>query len=358
METQKVLKKKRQHFFETYILKVMKQISDNSSITSNAKQQINSLLCILTKYISNKVINLIMISKKKTVSEKEIANALKIILSGELLNNSVSEGEKACSNFKNYKEDNIGKGILYKQNKAGIIFPPALIEKFLRQFGYVKVMISTTAPVYLAAVLEYITFEILDLSNNYCKDNKRARINIRDVELSIRTDVELDNLCSKLNINLLGGGVIPFIHSSLLKKNIKKTLKHSEDNKINRRFHSGTVAIRDIKKQQKFSDSLIFAKKSFEKFSRQIFNYKNHDIKKKKSKDILIVLQYFIEQYIVNVLRNANLLVIHAGRVKLLPVDIGLISFFNNKSKNPYSDSTEYSIELLSITSDTSSINS
>ena len=358
METQKISKKKKQHFFETYILKVMKQISDDSSITSNAKQQINSLLCILTKYISNKVINLITISKKKTISEKEIANALKIILSGELLNNSISEGEKASSNFKNFKEDYIEKTILYKQNKAGIIFSPSLVEKFLRQFGYLKIMISNTAPVYLAAVLEYITFEILDLSNSYCKDNKRVRINIRDVEMAIRTDVELDNLCSNLNINLLGGGVIPFIHSSLLKKNIKKTLKHGKDTKINRRFHSGTVAIRDIKKHQKFSDSLIFAKQSFEKFARQIFKDNNHDIQIKISKDVFIVLQYFIEQYIVTVLRNANLLVIHAGRVKLLPVDIGLISFFNNKSKNPYLDSTEYSMEILSIVSDTVSTNS
>ena len=51
-------KKKKPHFFEIYILKVLKQISYNSSITSNSKQQINSLLCILSKCISKKIMNL------------------------------------------------------------------------------------------------------------------------------------------------------------------------------------------------------------------------------------------------------------------------------------------------------------
>ena len=41
---------------------------------------------------------------------------------------------------------------------------------------------------------------------------------------------------------------------------------------------------------------------------------------------------------------------IHAGRIKLTPVDIGLISYLNNKSKNPYQD--EEINNLLSIMDD------
>ena len=357
MSENKTVKKKKSHFFEIYILKVLKQISPESSITSNTKQQINSFLCIISKHISYKVMSLSIISKKKTISEKEVSNALKLTLSGELLKNSLNEGEKAVTNFKTFRKD-MGTGendnieersTSYKQDKASIIFPPSLVEKFLRQFGYNKIMVSSSAPVYLAAVLEYITFEILDLSNSYCKDNKRARISIRDVEMSVRTDIELDKLFNKFNIELLGGGVIPFIHSSILKKNVKKTLKHSESNKTNRRYHSGTVAIRNIRKQQKFSDSIIFPKLSFEKFVRQIFNENSKEDIPKIGKDVFIVLQYFIEQYIVNILKNANLLAIHAGRVKLLPVDIGLISFFINNSKNPYDELLEDNVDIISI---------
>lgn len=344
MNEQKIIKKKKSHFFEIYIIKVLKQICETSEITSNAKQQLNSVLCLIAKHISSLVLNLLQISKKKTISYKEVNNAIKFILNGELLNNSIIEGEKAKENF----ETNKNESICGRQNKAEILFPPSLTEKFLRKFGFSKVMITSTAPVYLAAVLEYLCFEILDISNTLCKESKRVRINIRDLELAVRCDDELNNLFNKLNINFLGGGVVPFIHSSLMVKNSKVPLKHNNTN-INRRYHSGTVAIRNMKKQQKFSDSLIFAKSSFEQFVRQIFKENtSEDIK--LSKDIFIVLQYFIEQYTVNILRNANFLAIHANRVKLTPVDIGLISFFYNKSKNPYNnDYIDDNAEILSL---------
>ena len=214
---------------------------------------------------------------------------------------------------------------------------------------YVKIMVNSFASIYLASVLEYLTYEILDISNEICKDNKRVRINIRDIEVAIRSDSEINNLFIKLNINLLGGGVIPFIHSSLITKP-KKKLKQVDNKKNNRRFHSGTVALRNIKKQQKFSDTLIFAKLSFEHFVRHIFKENSNDINTKISKDAFIILQHFIEQYIINVLKNANFLAIHAGRIKLTPVDIGLISYLNNKSKNPYQD--EEVNNLLSIIND------
>lgn len=351
MDGQKVIKKKKSHYFEIYISKVLKQITDNSGITSNCKQQLNSALCIITKHISNTALNIVTLSKKKTITDKEISTAIKMTFSDILLTNSLSEGDTAIQKYKNFNKEDYKeeKLLLCKQNKAGIIFSPSLVEKFLRQFGYLKIMVNSLAPIYLAAVLEYLTYEILDISNEICKENKRVRINIRDMEVAIRSDNEINNLFIKLNINLLGGGVIPFIHSSLITKP-KKKLKQSENKKNNRRFHSGTVAIRNIKKQQKFSDTLIFAKLSFEHFVRHIFKENSCDNNIKIGKDVFITLQHFIEQYIINILKNANFLAIHAGRIKLIPVDIGLISYLNNKSKNPYQD--EEVNNLLSIIDD------
>ena len=60
----------------------------------------------------------------------------------------------------------------------------------------------------------------------------------------------------------------------------------------------------------------------------------------KISKDVFIVLQYFIEQYIVDILKNANFLAIHANRVKLMPIDIQLMLSFMNGDKNPYKSDT------------------
>ena len=346
-----VNKKKKYHFFETFISKVLKQVSSSSGITSNAKQQLNSALIILSKKISSIVVNLTEISKKKTISEKEVINALSIIINGDLLSKSIYEGKKALSNFNDLEKT---KGSS-RQNKAGIIFPPSIMEKFLRNFGNSKLMVTSTAPIFFAAAIEYITAEILDLASISSKDFKRVRITIRDLELAIRNDEELDSLFTKLNISFLGGGVLPFIHTSLLKKNKKKKPRNFIPKNENKghRFRAGTVAIRDIKKHQKTSNCLILPKFSFERFVRVIFKEIQQHENQKISKDVFIVLQYFIEQYIVNILKNANFLAIHAGRVKLMPVDIGLVSCFYNNTKNPYNLSlNDDNIDILSINDD------
>ena len=46
-------KKKKSHMFEIYISKVLKQISTTNGITNNAKQQLNSAICHILKYISS-----------------------------------------------------------------------------------------------------------------------------------------------------------------------------------------------------------------------------------------------------------------------------------------------------------------
>ena len=172
--TQKAIaKKKKTRFFETYISKVLKQVSDSNGITSNSKQQLNSALCLISKLISSTVITLTEIAKKKTMSDKEIKNALLIVLPPQMAANAIIEGQKAIASF---GKDNI-KGTS-RQEKAGILFSPAISEKFLRNFGYSKVMVTSQAPVFLAGALEYITSEILKNASISANDNKRIRIDV------------------------------------------------------------------------------------------------------------------------------------------------------------------------------------
>jgi histone H2A len=339
--------KKKNHNFEIFISKILKQVSEHGNITLNAKQQLNSFLCILAKKISYISSELTIFSKKKTISEKEVRNSIKLILIDDILKNSLIEGEKAIETF---EKNDIGGS---RQNKAGIIFPPSITEKFLRNFGNSKLMITSLAPIYLAAVLEYLTFEILDLSNNYVNDDKRVRITIRDIEIAIRNDYELDKLFNKINVSFLGGGVIPFIHPSLIRKSKKKYFKRKENEKEKKhKYRLGTVAVRNIRKYQKMSDVLIISKSPFEKIIREIFKenkINDTDNNFKISKDVFIILQYFIEQFIVKLLYNANYLAIHSSRVKLLPSDIAFISYLTNNSKNPYKSFIVEENDVLSI---------
>ncbi|KAI5932066.1 Histone H2A type 1-H [Manis javanica] len=76
--------------------------------------------------------------------------------------------------------------------------------------------VGTGAPVHLAAVLEYLTTEILELAGNAALD--KTRIFPRHLQLAIRND-ELNKLLGKVTI--ARGGVLPNIQAVLLPKKIE-----------------------------------------------------------------------------------------------------------------------------------------
>jgi len=86
--------------------------------------------------------------------------------------------------------------------------------------------VGAGAPVYLAAVLEYLAAEILELAGNAARDNKKTRIVPRHIQLAVRNDEELSKLLS--GVTIAAGGVLPNIHSVLLpQKSGKKGDKSS-----------------------------------------------------------------------------------------------------------------------------------
>ena len=96
--------------------------------------------------------------------------------------------------------------------KAGLQFPVGRVARYMRNQRAHR----SGAPVYMAAVLEYLAAEILELAGNAARDNKKTRIIPRHVQLAVRNDEELNKLLGKVTI--ASGGVLPNIHQVLLPK--------------------------------------------------------------------------------------------------------------------------------------------
>jgi histone H2A len=112
-----------------------------------------------------------------------------------------------------------GKKAVSRSTKAGLQFPVGRVARYLKKGKYAE-RVGAGAPVYLAAVLEYLAAEVLELAGNAARDNKKTRIVPRHIQLAIRNDEELSKLLG--SVTIASGGVLPNIHSVLLPKKAAK----------------------------------------------------------------------------------------------------------------------------------------
>uniref|UniRef100_A0A8B9GAW2 Histone H2A n=1 Tax=Amazona collaria TaxID=241587 RepID=A0A8B9GAW2_9PSIT len=104
---------------------------------------------------------------------------------------------------------------LSRSSRAGVIFPVGRMMRYLKKGTY-KYRIGVGAPVYMAAVIEYLAAEILELAGNAARDNKKGRIAPRHILLAVANDEELNQLLK--GVTIASGGVLPRIQPELLAK--------------------------------------------------------------------------------------------------------------------------------------------
>lgn len=185
-------RRKPQTSYASYIYKVLKQVHPDTGISKQGMYLSNNAITSLFARLSAVTNELVAFSQKATITSREIQTAVRLVFPGELAKHAVSEGTKAvtkysCSGGGGYS------GGRYRSTtrsaRAGLQFPVGRIHRFLREGS--KFRIGQGAPVYLAAVLEYISAEILELGGNAARDDKKVRITPHHLRMAIGFDEEL-----------------------------------------------------------------------------------------------------------------------------------------------------------------------
>lgn len=124
----------------------------------------------------------------------------------------------------------------------------------------------------------------------------------------------------------LGAGINPntsktFSTKKSRSKGKKDSAEPSDAKKVHR-FKPGTVALRDIRFQQKNSEHFCIPKVNFSRLVREISQDQITDMR--FSKNFMELFQLVVEDYLVDLLGMAYLCAIHAGRQTIFPKDIQL----------------------------------
>jgi histone H3/H4 len=298
--------KRKSHFFEIYITKILKNICIKAELACGTRIQLNILLQILSQKIVDIVYILLSDRTKNTITISNVQNAIDIFLSGELKKNARDIATKVLD------------------QKYTLIIPNYLVEKYLRKFGTSKYKVSRQSITYLSAVLEYLLGEMLDLAFTYTKYQKRLRITVSDLEQSLQEDDEFQLVLLKYNIVFLNGNKIKNIP-----KQITQTRKKVRKNGKLRYLQGGKI-LKTIKKLQQQNNNILPIG-SFRKMIHEIFKHKI-------SESFVNNFQYFIESFLEDILTKSQQISLHSKRNKLDQSDIKLLCDLNNINYQVYQE--------------------
>jgi len=262
--------------FTVGIKRILKQVSPSVKISQISIDNLNTFANVFLIAIIHEIAKIMqnnMFSKKrmrrsrksrkqrgsknhdrKTIKDNDIITAVKIVLPGELSKHALYEGNKAVRKFQEYnKEREQKRRQLWQQGKRAsfprtskfikteLVLSVPRVESILRE--NLPKFVSQEASIYLAAVLEYLLAELLELSSSIATQFRRTIITPSDLSLSIGNDEELNNLMYRLKFRFIGHGFIDIPYMYINKINERKSRKRKSRKRKSRKRKSRSRSV-------------------------------------------------------------------------------------------------------------------
>jgi histone H3 len=126
------------------------------------------------------------------------------------------------------------------------------------------------------------------------------------------------------------GGKAP--RTALATKAARKSTHSTGGVKKPHKYRPGTVALREIRRYQKSTETLI-RKLPFQKLVREVLQDVEPTGDMRLQSHALAALQEASEAYLVNLFEDTNLCAIHAKRITIMPKDIQLARRIRGETK-------------------------
>jgi len=171
--------------FNLGLFKVLKQLHPGYSITLEALQ-------FITEFDYELIYHILKSYNATTYIQKIVYNIL-----GEKLNkHAISEGTKAVFRYEKSSKD--GKT---RSEMSCLQFSVLLIERIIKEIAP-NFIFNNEFVIYITAVLEYISAELLELSGIEARNDNLNIITIKHIKTAISKDDELKILSKEINTDI------------------------------------------------------------------------------------------------------------------------------------------------------------
>lgn len=207
--------------FSSYIHKILKKTHPDSGISSNASLVLSRISLYLIRKYAEICSSILINANKKMVGIPTIYSATYIIYETDslMISNIFAEStiKKMDEAIKLYIESEPNsKDKIRRETRAGLHISVSRIKKVYKSANVSNRSISDICCVAIAAAIEYLLTEIIDIAGNVSRDSKLTRITPRHILLAIAHDTELETIILSNKLIIGGGGVIPDIKYQLL----------------------------------------------------------------------------------------------------------------------------------------------